>query len=99
MRIQRLAGDKQAHDLAGTFEDGVDAAVAEKPFHGFRLLASSTERISSFITPPTANLHGVVNDLPGGFCSPELAQGGFQPHIGVLVLVYETRRVTSHGLH
>ena len=40
MRVQRLTGQKQPHDLRRPLDDRVDAAVAHHAFHGIRGLAA-----------------------------------------------------------
>src|SRR5438034_2876176 len=51
VRIERLAGNKEPHDFARTFEDCVYAAIAQEPFHRDRWFASAGKRLRSLITP------------------------------------------------
>src|ERR1700680_3209268 len=39
MRVERFARDKKPHDLARSFEDKIDAAIAQKTFDRDRLLS------------------------------------------------------------
>src|SRR5258708_22476193 len=74
MRIERLPRDEQTHDFARSLENQVDPAVSQKPLDRYRLLAAPSERLRRFIAAPAADLHVVVDDLPGPLASPPLAQ-------------------------
>lgn len=43
MRVEGFAGEEEAHDFRGAFEDGVDAAVAQEAFDGERGFAAGFE--------------------------------------------------------
>src|SRR5260221_10790067 len=99
MRIERLPRDEQTHDFARSLENQVDPAVSQKPLDGYRLLAARSERLRRFIAAPAADLHGVVDDLPGPLAGPKLAQRGFESDIGGFVAVYDSPRVNDRLLH
>src|SRR4051794_3190195 len=60
MRIKRLARDEQPHDLAGTFENRVDPAVAEETLHRNRRFAAAFQGLRSFVAATAAHLHCIV---------------------------------------
>ena len=97
--VEGLAGDEEAHDLAGAFEDGVDAAIAQETLDGDGLLAAAGEGLGGLVAAAAADLHGLVDDLPGPLGGPELADGGFEADVGVLVAVDEAGGVEDHGFH
>jgi hypothetical protein len=99
VRIQRLAGDEQSHDLTRSFKDRVDAAIAEETFDRLGFVATRAQRVRRFVAAPAANLHRVVHDLPRGFSAPQLAQRGLEPDVGMLVLVHQARGVERHRFH
>src|SRR5258708_16137013 len=90
MRIERLPRDEQTHDFARSLENQVDPAVSQKPLDGYRLLAARSERLRRFIAAPAADLHGVVDDLPGPLAGPKLAQRGFQSDIGGFFPIHQS---------
>jgi hypothetical protein len=97
VRVHRLAGDEEAHDLAGALEDAVDAEVAHHPLHRDRQLAARRERVGRLVAAPAADLQAVVHDLPPHLRRPQLGDGGFQADV-VLGLVRQRRRQLGHRL-
>src|SRR6266446_8227758 len=81
MRVQRLAGEEQAHDFARPFKNRVDAAVPQKSLDRDGGFTACLERVSGLVAAPAANLHCIVDNLPGLFGAPEFAHGGFEPDI------------------
>src|SRR5260221_12189913 len=99
MRIERLPRDEQTHDFARSLENQVDPAVSQNPLDGYRLLAARSERLRRFIAAPAADLHGVVDDLPGPLAGPKLAQRGFESDIGGFVPDNEACSEKHHPIH
>ena len=99
MRIERLARDEQPHDLAGAFENRVDAAVPEHSLDRRWLVSPCFQGVGRFVTAAAPNLHGVVDDLPGHFAAPHLAHRRFEPNVRLLVAVNQAGGVKRHGLH
>ena len=62
-------------------------------------LAARGQGLRGFVAAPAADLHGLIDDLPGALGGPELAEGGFEAHVGVLVAVHEARGVEDHRFH
>ncbi|MYK69080.1 MAG: hypothetical protein F4020_05910 [Gammaproteobacteria bacterium] len=80
--VHRLARDEQAHDLARTLEDAIDAHVAEQALHGSRhLLAPGTQGIGGLVPAAAPHLDRVVSQGPGGFAVPELGHGGLDADV------------------
>src|SRR2546423_12188560 len=50
MRIERLARNEEPHDLARTFKDQTDPAIAQESLDCDRFISASGERLSRFIT-------------------------------------------------
>lgn len=64
MRIQRLAGDKQMHDLGSAFDDRIDAYVAQDTLDRPIVLPAGFERALRFISLPAADLQRFIGDEP-----------------------------------
>ena len=57
------------------------------------------QRIGGFVTTTTANLHGVIDDLPRALAAPEFCDRGLEAHVGMFVTVHERGDVADGGLH
>ena len=64
MRIERLAGQEQPHDLRGAFDDRVDSGVAHHALHGIGRLTTGPQRQRALVASPGPELHGLVDDAP-----------------------------------
>src|SRR5205807_5942402 len=76
MRIEGFARDEQTHDFTRTFEDRVDATIAQETLNRNRFFAATGERLRRFVTAPAAYLQRVVLDFPVRFGRPTFAPRG-----------------------
>ena len=98
MKVDGFAGQKQAHDFARPFEDEIDAEVAHHSLDGDRFLAARSQGGGCFISPPAANLHGVVDDLPARLRVEHLCHCGFQTNV-ITAAVHQRSAQLRDRLH
>ena len=79
--VHRLARHEQVHDLARALEDPVDAVVAHHALDRDRRLAARLERALGLVAAAAADLHGVVDDLPGAGGVPLLGRRRLEPDV------------------
>ena len=79
--VHRLAGHEEMHDLARALEDLVDPVVAHHPLDADRLFAAGGERLLGLVAAAAADLHRVVDDLPGAVGVPLLAGRRFEADV------------------
>ena len=79
MGIDGLASNEEVLDFAGSFEDAIDAHVAENAFHRLRSFAARRERLRSLVTTAAANLQQLVGNLPHHLGIEKLRHRRFQP--------------------
>ncbi len=81
VRVDRLAGNEQMHDLCGAFENPVDAHVPQLLLCRNSTLAAGRQRCRCFVSAAAADLHQLVRDPVGHFAGPKLGQCGFDPDV------------------
>ncbi len=83
VRIDRLASDEEMLDLAGAFEDAIDAHVAQDAFDGIGLFAALAQRLRRLIPSASANLHEMIRALPRRLGVEQFGHGGLEPKIDI----------------
>ena len=98
VRVHRLAGDEQPHDLARPLEDQVDAEVAHHALHRVGPLPAAAQAVGGLVAAAALDLQGVVHDAPADFRVPHLGHGGLEPDVGGAPVGHQRREV-GHRLH
>ena len=79
--VDHLARHEQVHDLGRALEDLVDPVVAHDALDRHRRLAARRERLLGLVAAPAADLHRLVDHLPGARGVPLLGGRGLEPDV------------------
>src|SRR5207244_680621 len=87
VRIDRLASDEEMLNLGGSFEDAIDAHIAQDPLDGIALLAAGTERLRGLEPASAANLQQLVRRVPRHFRVEQFGHRCFETEIDISTIV------------
>ena len=79
--VHGLTGQQQVHDLAGAFEDPVDADVTEHLLDRDGALATGGQRVGGFVAAASSDLEQFVDDLVPDLAGPEFGERGFDADV------------------